>query len=60
MSKLGERMKEYKHELNPKVLPYLPFIIRLDGHKFSKFTRGLKCPFDDNFSQAMINNELSS
>ena len=29
-------------------------IIRIDGHKFSKFTKGLNKPFDEVFSRAMI------
>lgn len=31
-----------------KIDASLPFVIRLDGHAFSKFTRGLKKPYDYN------------
>lgn len=32
------RMKSYEHDINP-ILAYMPYIIRLDGKNFSKFTR---------------------
>jgi tRNA(His) guanylyltransferase len=50
---LGDRMKAYEHD--EKVPTYKPFIVRLDGKNFSKFTKGLKKPFDFNFTTAMIN-----
>jgi tRNA(His) guanylyltransferase len=53
---LGVRMKEYEStslEIT-KIEPYKSFIVRLDGRSFSKFTNGLKSPFDMNFTNAMI------
>ena len=31
-----------------------PWIVRLDGHKFSKFTKKFKTPFDDRIHRAMV------
>ena len=48
-------MKEYEHSSLEvtKILPYRPFLVRLDGRSFSKFTYGLQKPFDLNFTKAM-------
>ncbi len=54
MVSLGDRMKDYEELQEKNILPYLPFIARLDGKNFSKFTRGLKKPFDNRFVTAMI------
>jgi tRNA(His) guanylyltransferase len=54
MNSLGDRMKAYEEEYNPRIPPYNPFIIRLDGKNFSKFTRGFKKPFDDLFLLSMV------
>jgi len=53
---LGDRMKGYEGLVNqyPKIPPYKPFAVRLDGHTFSKFTTGFKRPFDQLFQTAMI------
>ena len=58
---LGERMKEYEaqpfeHIDGHYVLPCdgRPVMARIDGHCFSKFTKGFKKPFDEKFSQAMV------
>ncbi|PRP79675.1 hypothetical protein PROFUN_12573 [Planoprotostelium fungivorum] len=51
---LGARMKSYEDKMEMRLDPSLPFIIRLDGHSFSTFTRGFKKPFDDVISDAMI------
>lgn len=54
MDSLGDRIKGYEREYESEIAPYLPFIIRLDGKNFSKFTKGLKKPFDKNFTNAMV------
>lgn len=54
MLSLGDRMKQYEHDNNITILPYKPFIIRLDGKNFSKFTSGLVKPFDKNFTDAIV------
>ncbi len=51
--KLGDRMKTYEREYE-MYIPYDKYIIiRIDGHKFSKFTRGMIKPFCDTLSKAM-------
>ena len=49
---LGDRMKSY--EIDERVPPYKPYVCRLDGKNFSKFTKGLKKPFDPMFTRAMV------
>jgi tRNA(His) 5'-end guanylyltransferase len=52
---LGNRMKEYENQTcGIKLIPRLPIIARLDGKGFSKFTKGLKRPFDERLSSLMI------
>jgi len=46
-------MKEYEAVLSSRVETTLPYIIRLDGHKFSSFTRPFKKPFDVRIHNAM-------
>lgn len=51
---LGNRMKVYEYVANKDALiPNLPVIVRLDGNNFSKFTKGLNKPYDDNFTKLM-------
>jgi tRNA(His) 5'-end guanylyltransferase len=53
---LGDRMKAYE---NPKAkarfIPCVPIIARIDGRTFSKFTKGMKRPYDPLMTAAMIN-----
>lgn len=50
----GDRMKMYEGiETNQKFLPGLPVYVRLDGRGFSKFTRGMKRPYDARMSGMM-------
>lgn len=50
------RIKAYEMEFTRKKIDVsLPFVIRLDGYAFSKFTRGLKKPYDYNFHLAFSN-----
>ncbi len=51
---LGDRMKMYEASTESRVLPRLPVVIRIDGRSFSKFCKGMKRPFDDDFRQAMV------
>jgi tRNA(His) guanylyltransferase len=51
---LGDRMKQYESSTESRIIPRLPVIVRLDGRSFSKFTKGMKVPFDNDFRQAMI------
>ena len=49
---LGDRMKSYEH--TDHVPPYQSFILRADGHTFSKYTSGFPKPFDEGFCLAML------
>jgi tRNA(His) guanylyltransferase len=52
---LDDRMKIYEKNYETNIpFPYLPYIVRLDGSCFSKFTRDLRKPFDDLFQISMI------
>ena len=50
---LGDRMKEYESSVENNIESDIPFLVRLDGKNFSKFTKGFKKPFDSNFNRAM-------
>ena len=53
---LGDRIKGYEKVFtSTRIDPSLPFVMRLDGHGFSNFTRGLKKPYDYNFHLAFTN-----
>jgi hypothetical protein len=45
---VGERMKTYEKEFENNLDNSKPFIIRLDGHKFSTFMKPFEKPFDEN------------
>ena len=49
---LDDRMKDYERVFTDQKIDHsLPFVMRLDGHGFSKFTRGLHKPYDYNFQK---------
>jgi len=52
IDQIGERMKGYEANSSSKLDPNLPFLARIDGHKFSNFTRGFKRPFDQRIHNA--------
>ncbi len=50
----GDRMKTYEAAEAQRTLPPdLPVLVRIDGRRFSKFTRGFRKPFDPDLSGAM-------
>ena len=50
---LGTRLKSYEKQFEARI-PYDEYLIcRIDGHKFSKFTKNMKKPFDEFFSRTM-------
>ena len=52
---LWDRMKFYESQACvEKLLPLIPVIARLDGKGFSKFTKGLKRPYDERLSKLMV------
>ncbi|GAM20305.1 hypothetical protein SAMD00019534_034800, partial [Acytostelium subglobosum LB1] len=53
--KLGDRMKNLETSMNTlQIEGNVPFIIRLDGHGFSKFTKQFNKPWDIRVHNAMI------
>jgi len=56
---VGDRMKGYEFVFTSvRIDPALPFVMRLDGHSFSRFARGLKKPYDYNFHQCFVNTTM--
>lgn len=54
-TELGDRMKIYEvAETNRRLMPLLPVYARIDGRSFSKFTKGMKRPYDEDMQNAMI------
>lgn len=52
---LGDRMKRYEmEEGGRRMIPLLPIVVRMDGIAFGTFTKGLKKPYDEDFSRCMI------
>jgi tRNA(His) 5'-end guanylyltransferase len=52
---LGDKLKDLEQaETSRKAMKGLPLMARLDGRGFSKFTKGLKRPYDERMSQLMI------
>lgn len=52
---LGDRMKWYERRYTDHVLmPMIPVLCRIDGRSFSKFTQGLRRPYDERLSKLMI------
>lgn len=48
-------MKMYEAaEAGRKLLPLVPVLARVDGRAFHSFTKGMRRPFDESFSAAMI------
>lgn len=50
----GYRVKELEARWEKTVPADRPFVVRLDGHCFSKFTRGFKRPLDERILSAMV------
>jgi tRNA(His) guanylyltransferase len=52
---LGDRMKMYEMaEAGRRLMPLVPVLARIDGRAFHSFTRGMRRPYDEDFSAAMI------
>jgi len=50
---LGIRMKDYEADYETRIPEDEHIIIRIDGHKFSKFTKGMLKPFDHILLESM-------
>lgn len=56
---LMTKMKFYEgFETKREFLPGLPILARMDGRAFHTFTKGLRRPYDERLSQAMINTTI--
>ena len=52
---LGDRMKAYeRRETDRRFMNFAPVVARMDGRGFSKWTKGLARPYDEDLSAAMI------
>jgi len=52
---MGDRLKSYEAmETEAKFIPTLPIYARIDGRGFSRFTRGMKRPYDENMASAIV------
>lgn len=52
---MGDRLKSYeKMETSQTFIPLLPVYARIDGRGFSRFTKGMQRPYDENMSNAMV------
>jgi tRNA(His) 5'-end guanylyltransferase len=52
---LGDRIKAYEaRETERRALPGLPLVVRVDGRGFSRFTKGMNRPFDQDFADLMV------
>ncbi|KAJ3124918.1 hypothetical protein HK098_000745 [Nowakowskiella sp. JEL0407] len=51
---IAERMKSFETLTEQTVPPTSPFVIRLDGVSFRTYTKGMKAPFDERMSIAMV------
>lgn len=50
---LGERMKRFESLSDQRLMDLLPVYARIDGRKFSKYTKGFDKPFDKRMSSSM-------
>lgn len=56
---LGDLLKvQEQAEAGRRADPFLPLVARIDGKCFSKFTKGLKRPFDERFVALMVDTTL--
>lgn len=51
---LGKVHKKYESMNQQYFMDGLPIMVRLDGRGFSKFTKDMDKPFDDNFKECML------
>jgi tRNA(His) guanylyltransferase len=52
---LGDRIKGYEaRETKRSFIPGIPVVVRLDGKRFSKFTKNMEKPFDSDFTELMV------
>lgn len=55
---LGDKHKKYESLTEQRLMSGCPVVIRLDGRSFHTFTKGMKRPFDERLSKAMIDTTI--
>ena len=51
---LGNKQKRFEESFGSlKLVPGIPYIVRLDGHSFHTVTKGMRRPYDERLSRAM-------
>lgn len=55
----GNRMKSYERESESTLDLSKPIVARIDGKRFSKFTKGMLKPFDHRMTECMANTTLA-
>ncbi len=53
MKSAADRFKRYEASYSILIPPRTYTVVRVDGKGFSKFTKRMNKPFDDNFTEAM-------
>ncbi|QRV11362.1 tRNA(His) guanylyltransferase Thg1 family protein (plasmid) [Bacillus velezensis] len=53
MDNFGNRMKDFENAYRVKLPKRMPVLIRIDGKAFTKYTKGMKKPFDEDLTYAM-------
>lgn len=52
---MGDRMKAYeRRETERRAMRGVPLVVRVDGRSFSRFTRGLARPYDQDMADLMV------
>jgi tRNA(His) 5'-end guanylyltransferase len=51
---LGDRMKIYEKANDSRLVPHVPFILRVDGKSFHSYTKGCEKPYDKALFRAML------
>jgi len=51
---LGNRLKFYEAMTEIQLMPLLPIVARIDGRTFHTFTKGMKRPYDEQMTNAMV------
>lgn len=50
---LGDRLKGYESAYETRIQKRDHIVVRIDGHKFSKFTKGFRKPYDEIMTETM-------
>jgi tRNA(His) guanylyltransferase len=56
---IGDRIKRYERVSDHMLTPCSPMFIRVDGRAFHTWTKGMRRPYDDRLTNAMVNTAAS-